>query len=81
MKKERGITLVALIITIIVLLILAGVTIGQATSGTGIFGRAKSAANTYRNSVTNENTALESWQREYDNDVDEFVTNPNKPNT
>ena len=58
MKKERGITLVALIITIIVLLILAGVTIGQATSGTGIFGRAKNAVNTYRNSVENENTAL-----------------------
>ena len=37
MKKERGITLVALIITIIVLLILAGVTIGQAATGTGLF--------------------------------------------
>ena len=32
MKKERGITLVALVVTIIVLLILAGVTIGMATS-------------------------------------------------
>ena len=31
MKKERGITLVALVVTIIVLLILAGVTIGMAT--------------------------------------------------
>lgn len=78
MKKERGITLVALIITIIVLLILAGVTIGQATSGTGIFGRAKNATNTYRNSVSNENAALESWQKEYDNDVEQFVNTVNK---
>ena len=33
--KEKGITLIALVVTIIILLILAGVTIGVATNGTG----------------------------------------------
>ena len=59
--KEQGITLVALVVTIIVLLILAGVTINMATSGTGIFGRAKNAANIYRESVADENTALDDY--------------------
>ena len=78
MKKERGITLVALVVTIIVLLILAGVTIGMATSGSGIFCRAKNAANTYRNSVSKENTALQSYQTEYDNAYNAYVVDANK---
>lgn len=65
-KRDEGITLVALVITIIVLLILAGVTIRMATSGSGIFGRAKNGANTYREAARNENTALESYDSEMD---------------
>ena len=42
-KKERGITLIALITTIIVLLILAGITIGAITGSNGIIGQAQSA--------------------------------------
>ena len=44
MKKKRnnGITLVALVITIIILLILAGISI-QAISNTGLFANAKRA--------------------------------------
>ena len=61
MLKQSGITMIALIITIIILLILAGVTINMATSGSGIFGRAKNAANIYRESVANENTALDDY--------------------
>ena len=59
--KQSGITMIALIITIIILLILAGVTINMATSGSGILGRAKNAANIYRESVANENTALDDY--------------------
>lgn len=44
MKNIRGITLIALIITIIILLILAGVTIAQLT-GNGLFEKAQLAAN------------------------------------
>ena len=58
---QSGITMIALIITIIILLILAGVTINMATSGSGIFGRAKNAANIYRESVAEENTALDEY--------------------
>ena len=64
--QERGITLVALVVTIIVLLILAGVTISMATSGSGIFGRAKNAADVYRASAKKENDALDSYSSEID---------------
>lgn len=43
MKKNNGITLIALVITIIVLLILAGVSIAMITSQDGILGKAKDA--------------------------------------
>ena len=43
MKKEKGITLIALAITIVVLLILAGVTISGITGENGIIGNAKEA--------------------------------------
>ena len=42
-EKEKGITLIALITTIIVLLILAGITIGAITGSNGIIGQAQSA--------------------------------------
>ncbi len=42
-KQERGITLIALITTIIVLLILAGISIGAITGSNGIIGQAQSA--------------------------------------
>ena len=43
MKKQEGITLIALVITIIVLLILAGVTIAMLSGENGILGRATQA--------------------------------------
>ena len=43
MKKQEGITLIALVITIIVLLILAGVTIAMLTGDNGLLTRAKDA--------------------------------------
>ena len=44
MRNERGITLVALVVTIVVLLILAGVTITYALSNNGLFTKAKETA-------------------------------------
>ena len=44
MKEQKGITLVALVITIIVMLILVGVSITVALNG-GLFTNAKDAAN------------------------------------
>ncbi len=43
MKKQEGITLIALVITIIVLLILAGVTIAMLAGDNGILNRATSS--------------------------------------
>lgn len=43
MKSQKGITLIALVITIIVMLILVGVTITMAIQG-GLFGHAKNAS-------------------------------------
>lgn len=43
MRNERGITLVALVVTIVVLLILAGVTITYALSNNGIVTKAQEA--------------------------------------
>ena len=68
---EKGITLVALVVTIIVLLILAGITINMATSGSGIFARAKNAANVYRQAVRDENTALDSYANEINKVIEE----------
>ena len=42
-KNERGITLVALVVTIVVLLILAGITIMYVMSDNGVFGKAQQA--------------------------------------
>ncbi|MCI8384214.1 MAG: hypothetical protein HFJ33_05065 [Clostridia bacterium] len=44
MKKEKGITLIALIITIIILLILAGVTIASLTGENGILSKSQKAS-------------------------------------
>ncbi len=44
-KLQKGITLIALVITIIVLLILAGVSIAMLTGDNGIIGKAKDAKN------------------------------------
>lgn len=43
MKSQKGITLIALVITIIVLLILAGVSIAMLTGDNGIWNQAKNA--------------------------------------
>ena len=42
-RKNKGITLIALVITILILLILVGITIGELT-GTGLFKRAQEAS-------------------------------------
>ena len=58
-RGVKGITLVALVVTIIVLLILAGVAINLTVGDNGIFKRAEIAANTWRNAETNEQLAMD----------------------
>jgi len=59
-KSNRGITLVALIITIVVLLILALVTI-NAVRGDEIIGKAQQAKEEYQRKADEENTTLEGY--------------------
>ena len=60
-KKEEGITLIALVITIIVLLILAGIALNLTIGQNGIFRRAEQAANTWRNAESNEQLAMQEF--------------------
>ena len=69
LRKNNGITLVALVITIIILLILAGVAIVNLTQ-TGLFENAKQAKNATENAQKNENKILEN----YEDNVNEYVT-------
>ena len=60
LRKNKGITLVALVITIIILVILAGVAITALTQ-TGLFENAKQAKNAMENAQTEENDILLSY--------------------
>ena len=65
-KEEKGITLVALVVTIIVLLILAGVAISLSIGNNGIFNRAQNAADTWRNAEANEATTMNQFDKDFD---------------
>ena len=56
--REKGITLIALIVTIVILLILASVTIGLVMSNGGILSKAKQAADMYQGAANNEANIL-----------------------
>ena len=58
MKNSKGITLVALVVTIIVLLILAGVSLRLVAGGDGIMNRAKNAADTNYRAEAKEEAEL-----------------------
>ena len=56
--REKGITLIALVITIIILLILAGITINSVIGSKGILNNAKKATTAYTNAEAKEKAAL-----------------------
>ena len=58
MKRDKGITLIALIITIIVLLILAGVALATLTGQGNIIGNGENAVGKYNEEVRKENDIL-----------------------
>lgn len=55
-KKERGITLVALVVTIVVLLILAGVSISLVLGNNGLIKKTQEAKNSQIQATANEAT-------------------------
>ena len=62
-KENKGITLVALVITIIILLILAGISISTLTN-TGIFGKAKEAKEKSEAAEKQQSETLDSYEKE-----------------
>ena len=67
-NKNKGITLIALVITIIILLILAGVAIAQLT-GNGVFDKVKLAKEKSEQKQEEENVTL----GDYENKINEYV--------
>lgn len=57
-KEEKGITLIALVITIIILLILAGVSIAMLTGNNGILTQAKNAKKNFEDTSEKEQVQL-----------------------
>ena len=60
LKSNKAITLVALIITIIILLILAGVSLSMILGDNGLINKAQSSVNAYQQAALNEQNLLQS---------------------
>lgn len=69
MKNERGITLIALVVTIIALIILAGVSINLVLGNQGIIEKAKLGKEKTENAQEEEKVALQ----EYENEITEYI--------
>lgn len=68
-KNKNGITLIVLIITIIVLLILAGVTINMVLGENGIINKSRTAVAKYENATKDENSQISN----IDNQMDKYL--------
>ncbi len=68
-RSKSGITLIALIITIIVLLILAGVALATLTGQGNIIGNAENAVGKYNNSVTKEQQLLNELEKYFQSEL------------
>ncbi len=66
MKSNKGITLVALIITVVIMLILAGVAIGSVT-GDGLFSKTRDAVGAYENATRTEAEQIQTLMNEINN--------------
>ena len=57
MKKQKGVTLVALVVTIVVLLILSGITVASLTGGNGLIDKTSEAQ--FRTEIATYNEELD----------------------
>ena len=79
LKQNKGITLIALVITIIILIILAGVSIGTIFGDNGIATKARMGAQNYQNSSKEEKSLINMLLdnvKEDDNGGNPPATNP-----
>ena len=80
-NKEKGITLIALVVTITVLIILATISINTVLGDKGIIGRAQKARDSYQNSSTSEDEHMRQLANEmaqYDEDENSVVIEKTK---
>ena len=80
-RQEKGITLIALVITIIVLLILAGVAIATLTGDNGILTKAAQAKNATEKANAKERIQIEvmgSYDQSGKLDANTLISNLNK---
>ena len=68
--REEGITLLVLIITILIMLILAGVVLSMVLDDNGIIRRAEDAAQRYKEAQNDEIAMLNSITQKYDNVIE-----------
>jgi len=80
MKKQRGITLVALLITIVVLVILAGISIASIQNN-NIIGRANEAATKYQEEQEKEDTVIENYDQKLESYIQESGSGTINPST
>ena len=76
MKRQSGITLVALVVTIVVLLILAGITIMYTMGDNSIFKKAQEAKEKTDQAIKNEQNYLENLANRLE---EEYGTNQTTP--
>ncbi len=86
-RTNAGITLIALVITVIVMLILAGVAINLTIGDNGIFKKSQEGAQIYKNSANNEATSLNSVDKKMGDLINQYQggsttpsEKPGKPN-
>ena len=72
-ENKKGITLVALVITIVILLILAGISISALTN-TGLFGKAKEAKKASENAEKEQSQTLSEYEKELNKYVAKELT-------
>lgn len=75
MNKIKGITLVALVVTIIVMLILSGVAINLSIGEEGIFKKAKEAVELYKNASVNGKEQIEELAEVIEENIDLRISN------
>lgn len=82
MKKinKSGITLMSLVITIIILLILAGITINLTIGERGIITKAQQAGKNYLNAQAREEAELGKFENELDNIIESGASSDNTEN-
>lgn len=79
LKQQKGITLVALVITVIVMLILAGVAISLTIEDNGIFKKSSEGAEVYKNSANDEADQLNGAYNEMNKLMEQYNKTQTSP--